>query len=253
MIAIIPCAGKGTRRYPETRDKPKILLRHEGYPIIEHILCPICESNRFSKIVFVLNPQTGHQIMDYLRVHWIRHRSKNKPKVEFIWQNKPLGFGHAVLQAKRKVLPWYKWNERVLIHTDDAIISPHNGHPNRSRLIQSITRDKDSRLGTCYKSDVKNYGVAITEGDVVKSVLEKPDWLRDGLALTGMYYITNSRLMFRYLKRLCKTPNAKFKGEYQFTDVLQMMIDKGEHFWSYEQQWIDLGSNTFGGGERYFV
>ena len=55
MIAIIPCAGRGTRRRPETEHTPKILLEHEGQPLIEHIVRPIDESGRFDKIVFVLS------------------------------------------------------------------------------------------------------------------------------------------------------------------------------------------------------
>ena len=37
LIAIIPCAGRGTRRLPDTQHRPKILLEHEGEPLFEHV------------------------------------------------------------------------------------------------------------------------------------------------------------------------------------------------------------------------
>ena len=89
MICIIPCAGKGTRRRPETKFTPKILL---GYPNplaplvrvdqgrvivrgdkgwvmrpIEHIARPIDASGCFERIVFVLSPKHGNQVIDYIR------------------------------------------------------------------------------------------------------------------------------------------------------------------------------------------
>ena len=97
MIAIITCAGKGTRRRPDTNYMPKILLTHQGDPLIEHIVRPIDASECFERIVFVLSLKHGNQVIDYLR------RNPLETPVKFVWQHEPLGFGHAVLQARDEV------------------------------------------------------------------------------------------------------------------------------------------------------
>ena len=137
MIAIIPCAGRGTRRKPDTNYKPKILVEYpnppsppcqggiteenlggtKGEPLFEHVVRPIDMSERFEKLVFVLSPRTGNQIIDYVR------RNPLETPHKFVWQNEPLGFGHAVLQAKEEVFSWRRRNPPVLVHTDDAVNS----------------------------------------------------------------------------------------------------------------------------------
>ncbi|MYE91211.1 hypothetical protein F4X33_19680, partial [Candidatus Poribacteria bacterium] len=123
MIAIIPCAGRGTRRRPDTEHTPKILLEHEGQPLIEHIVRPIDESGRFDKIVFVLSLKHGQKVIDHV------HRSFLDTPVAYVWQDAPLGFGHAVLQAREEVFTPLSFpplaggllGVAVQIHTDDAV------------------------------------------------------------------------------------------------------------------------------------
>ena len=91
MIAIITCAGKGTRRHPDTNYTPKILLEYQGDPLIEHIARPIDMSERFEKLVFVLSLKHGQKVIDYVRRHPF------ETPVQFVWQPEPLGFGHAVV------------------------------------------------------------------------------------------------------------------------------------------------------------
>ena len=251
MIAIIPCAGLGTRRRPDTVHTPKILLEHQGQPLIEHIVRPIDALGNCEKIVFVLGGKMkselaghGQKVIDYVRRHPF------EAPVKFVWQPEPLGFGHAVLQARGEVFtpfifppcPLFPlappqavgkasragagglrgvWNPPVLIHTDDAVNTHKNGERN---LIQDITAQSVSQIGVQWRGNVRNYGMAITQGDgsFIERLVEKPYWDEGGLALTGIYYIRESRRLFRYLNRLVKT-GRRLGGEYQFTHALQMM------------------------------
>ena len=247
MIAIIPCAGKGTRRRPDTAYTPKILLEYEGQPLIEHIVHPIDESGKFEKIVLVLSPKHGQKVIDYVRRHPF------ETPVKFVWQPEPLGFGHAVLQARDEVFSFHKWNPPVLIHTDDAV----NTHINPEKdLIEDITAQSVSQIGVQWRGNVKNYGMAIVEdyiapghaprpnaprsGVRVERLVEKPYWDEGGLALTGIYYVRESRRMFRCLNKLVKM-GRQLGGEYQFTHALQMMIDAGTPFQTYYHDWVDCG------------
>lgn len=267
MIAIIPCAGRGTRRRPDTEHTPKILLEHvehpeeigEGQPLIEHIVRPIDESGRFEKIVFVLSLKHGQKIIDHV------HRSFLDTPVKFVWQDAPLGFGHAVLQAQEEVFGLRKWNSwsrngpPVLIHTDDAV----NRHcVEGMSLIGAITSKKESQIGVQWRGNVKNYGMAIVsypEGHLprtnsptpgrVERLVEKPYWDEGGLAMTGIYYIRESRRLFRCLNRLVNSGRC-LGGEYQFTHALQMLVDQGVPFQTYYHEWIDCGNTEKRENER---
>ena len=259
MIAIITCAGKGTRRRPDTEHTPKILLEHEGQPLIEHIVRPIDESGRFDKIVFVLSLKHGQKVIDHV------HRSFLDTPVAYVWQDAPLGFGHAVLQAREEVvgrlegwkigrppflpLPFFR-SPPVLIHTDDAV----NRHcVDGMSLINAITSKKESQIGVQWRGNVKNYGMAIVsypEGHLprtnsptpgrVERLVEKPYWDEGGLAMTGIYYIRESRRLFRCLNKVVKSGRV-VNGEYQLTTALQLMIDADLKFETLYHSWTDCG------------
>ena len=256
MIAIITCAGRGTRRRPETTHTPKILLEYAEQPLIEHIVRPIDESGRFEKIVLVLSLKHGQQVIDYVRRHPF------ETPVKFVWQQEPLGFGHAVLQAREEVFSFRKWNPPVLIHTDDAVNTQEreNGktgkRENEKNLIASITASDVSQVGVQWRGNVKNYGMAIVEDYValghaprphiaksgvrVERLVEKPYWDEGGLAMTGIYYVRESRRLFRCLNRLVQMGRC-LGGEYQFTHALQMMISDGTTFKTLYHNWTDCG------------
>ena len=299
MIAIIPCAGKGTRRRPDTEHKPKILLEYPNppsppcqggmkrEPLFEHIVRPIDMSERFEKLVFVLSPRTGHQIIDYIR------RNPLETPHAFVWQNEPLGFGHAVLQAREEVFSFRKWNplrsvspRPVLIATDDGVRNPANPDKPSFDLIREMTGSSTSTLGVQWRGDVKNHGMVIVrEGGearrrgsveargregveawkrgseeareknshthhvaptqtqpVVERLIEKPYWDEGGLVMTGLYYVRESRRLFRCLNKLVKSGRC-LGGEYQFTHALQMMLDQGTPFVTHYHEWEDCGKN----------
>ena len=254
MIAIIPCAGKGTRRRPDTNFTPKILLDYQGKPLIEHIVRPIDESGRFEKIVLVLSPKHGQQVIDYINQNPFETPVcfvPFKTPVSFVWQNEPLGFGHAVLQARDEVFSFRKWNPSVLIHTDDAVNTPVNPDQTQVEMIQGIVAQSTSTLGVQWRGNVKNYGMAIVsypEGHTprpnstspgrVERLVEKPYWDEGGLAMTGIYYVRESRRLFRCLNKLVQTGRC-LGGEYQFTHALQMMIDAGTAFRTHYHEWVD--------------
>ena len=269
MIAIIPCAGRRTRRLPDTAHTPKILLEYAEKPLIEHIVRPIDESGKFEKIVLVLSLKHGQQVIDYIRRHPF------ETPVKFVWQPEPLGFGHAVLQARGEVFAFHKWNPPVLIHTDDAV----NTHMNLEKdLIGDITVQSVSQIGVQWRGNVRNYGMALVEDYIapghaprpnaprsrvgVERLVEKPTpltrgedkrerlplsfpsyqrgWDEGGLAMTGVYYVRESRRLFRCLNKLVKT-GRQLGGEFQFTHALQMMIDVGTPFQTYYHDWVDCG------------
>ena len=331
MIAIIPCAGKGTRRLPDTEHKPKILLEYpnppsppcqggtkeenlggmkgerqggmKGDPLIEHIVRPIDASDCFERIVFVVGPKHGQRIIDY-----VRHNPFETP-VKFVWQNEPLGFGHAVLQAREEVFSFRKWNplrsvspRPVLIATDDGVRNPADPDKPSFDLIREMVGSSTSTLGVKWVGNVRQHGMVIvrengearrrgsegarktlgaghlprpnspsekarergSEGTwgrggveasktthtlaptqtqpLVERLIEKPYWDEGGLVMTGLYYVRESRRLFRCLNKLVKSRRC-LGGEFQFTHALQMMIDAGTEFKTHYHEWEDCGGH----------
>lgn len=257
MIAIIPCAGKGKRRAPDTDYKPKILLEHQGEPLIEHIVRPIDDSGLFEKIVFVVSPRQRHGEMIY---DYTQEKPFSTP-IAWSRQNEPLGFGHAVLQAKAEIFSWRRRNPPVLVVTDDAINSPVIPAQPRTKLIKDITKAKTSTLGVQWRGNVRDYGMVVLEEArtavrnsekpnhlprvnspalQIARLVEKPYWDEGGLALTGIYFIRESRRLFRCLTQLVRSGRC-LGAEYQFTHALQMMIDQGTEFRTRYHEWVDAG------------
>ena len=266
MICIIPCAGKGTRRAPDTNHMPKILLEHQGDPLFEHIVRPIDASDCFERIVFIVNPKHGQRIIDY-----VRHNPLETP-VRFVWQNEPLGFGHAVFQAREEVFSFRKWNPPVLIATDDGVRNPADPDKPSFDLIREMTGGSTSMLGVKWVGNVRQHGMVVTgevwerrsegarekpehlprpnspaekakpgrNGVRVERLIEKPYWDEGGLVLTGLYYVRESRRLFRCLNKVVKTGRC-LGGEYQLTHALQLMIDAGTEFRTHYHSWVDCG------------
>ena len=257
MIAIIPCAGKGTRRLPETKFTPKILLDYQGDPLIEHIVRPIDASECFERIVFVLSPKHGNQVIDYLR------RNPLETPVGFVWQNEPLGFGHAVLQAREEVFSFRKWNPPVLIATDDGVRNPADPDKPSFDLIREMTGSATSTLGVKWVGNVRQHGMVICGENrktgkrenekaghlprpnspaqvEVERLIEKPYWDEGGFVLTGLYYVRESWRLFRNLNKLVKSGRC-LGGEFQLTHALQMMLDQGTPFVTHYHEWVDCG------------
>jgi glucose-1-phosphate thymidylyltransferase len=89
--------------------------------------------------------------------------------------------------------------------------------------------------------DPSRFGVAVCENEKIIKLIEKPKELISKLALVGLYYITNARALEDSLNELVNK-KIKTRGEYQLTDALQIMIDKGESITTFQVEgWYDCG------------
>jgi glucose-1-phosphate thymidylyltransferase len=220
MIAIIPAAGIGTRLRPHTYTLPKALLYVAGRPIISHILDDVKKLDVSSLVVIV--GYKGELVEEYVSKEY----SELEPK--FVHQEKREGIGHAVHLARGVA----DTGEPVLIILGDTIV--------RTDLAK-ITALETNALGVKEVEDPRRFGVCeIKEGRIVKLV-EKPKDPPSNLALVGLYYLRDSALLFRALAEQIDA-DARNRGEYQITDALQMMIDRGAAFAPFAiGDWFDCG------------
>jgi len=219
MRAIIPVAGFGTRLKPHTLTQPKVLLNVGGKPIVAHIIDKLLEEN-VAEATFIVG-YLGERIEEYI--------SQTYPqlKAEYVEQKELLGLGHAIYQAA----PTFN-NDEILIILGDTVFDVD---------LSQIAKLDTSSLGVKEVEDPRRFGVAELEGGFISKLIEKPEKPTTNLALVGLYYLKDSSLLTESIEELMKK-DIKTKNEYQLTDALQLMIEKGEKFKTFPVDgWYDCG------------
>lgn len=203
MRAIIPVAGFGKRLKPHTYTLPKVLLNVGGKPILGHILDKLVEENIF-KATFIIG-HLGDKIKEFVE--------KEYPliKADFVEQKEMLGLGHAIYMA----IPTFDEKE-IFIILGDTVFDVE---------LKKVFSEKQTALGVKQVEDPSRFGVAITEGDRIIKLVEKPKTLVSKLALVGLYYISDSKMFAECLEELINK-DIRTNNELQLTDALQIMIDK---------------------------
>lgn len=219
MKAIIPVAGVGTRLRPHTFSQPKVLLNVAGKPILGHIMDKLTGSGIDEAIVIV--GYLGDMIESYLREHY-------DIRLTFVNQQERLGLAHAIWMCREHVHD----NEPVFIILGDTIFDVE---------LSGILNSPTSTLGVREVDDPSRFGIAITSNGNIVKLVEKPNEPVGNLAIVGLYYIRNSETLFACIDTLI-SKNIRTKGEYQLTDALQMMLEKGEPLTTFPvNNWYDCG------------
>jgi glucose-1-phosphate thymidylyltransferase len=218
MRAIIPVAGFGTRLRPHTYTLPKVLLNVAGKPIISHIIDKIIEDG-FDHATIIVG-QMGDKIRDYLVSHF-------DIKFDFIEQREQKGLAHAISLAAQTFS-----SEPILIILGDTIFDVD---------LKPVVKEKHTSLGVKQVEDPRRFGVVELENGFAHKLIEKPENPTSNLAIVGLYWITNPKLLEQCIKDLFKQ-DKKTKGEYQLTDALQLMIERGEKIKTFNVEgWYDCG------------
>ena len=221
MKAVIPVAGVGTRLRPHTYALPKVLLNVAGKPILAHILDELVEYGITEATII-----TGY--MGDLIENFVTHRYTNL-KVDFVEQSQMLGLGHAIWTGKET----YKENDELLIILGDTIFDVD---------LQNAITGGFSSIGVKKVEDPRRFGVVLLDANnLISKFVEKPAEPISNLAIVGMYYIKRAKKLVDALDTLI-TENIKTKNEYQLTDALQIMLEKGEKFNTFlVEGWYDCG------------
>ena len=188
--AIIPLAGLGTRLLPLTSVFPKELLPINGKPGIEYII-EECISAGIKEIIFIISKKkkliNKYFYNDSFYKKVIKEKKdkrilieynkilKFRKKIKFVYQNKPLGTGNAVLKTKKLIKDKYF----LMLLPDDLIINN-----NVSKDMIKIHKKKNACVMASMKVNKKNvsrwgiYSVK-TKLDknnfIIKDVIEKPN------------------------------------------------------------------------------
>jgi glucose-1-phosphate thymidylyltransferase len=218
LRVVIPAAGGGTRLKPHTNTLPKVLLPVAGKPILGHIVDLVAEVNP-QEVIVVVGAQ-GELIEEYLRDAF-------KLNFRFAVQSEPKGLGHAVAQARDSA---YGFPTLVLL--GDTILDLDLSHAVAGGNL----------LGVRVVDDPRRFGVVELKNGIVASVVEKPAEPKSNLAIVGVYYFEDSRPLFDALEENIRL-DRKTRGEYQLTDALQLMVQRGVAIKPLTvEHWLDCGT-----------
>jgi glucose-1-phosphate thymidylyltransferase len=222
MRAIIPVAGIGTRLRPHTFTTPKVLLNVADKPILAHLLDSLMKIGVNKSTI--ITGYMGDSIIDFVT------KSYPDMEVNFIHQEETLGLGHAIWTAKDTFQ-----DEPLIIILGDTIFDVD---------LNFIFNAKESSIGVKFVEDPRRFGVVIlNEDNKIEKLIEKPQEPISNLAIVGLYFIKNSKLLEESLSEIIEK-NIRTKNEYQLTDALQIMLDKGEVFTTFPVEgWYDCGKS----------
>jgi glucose-1-phosphate thymidylyltransferase len=219
MRAVIPVAGVGSRLRPHTYSIPKVLLNVAGKPIIGHILDRLVE-NGIDEATIIIG-YLGDKIKEYVE-------SNYRMRLDFIEQEERQGLGQAIYSARATF-----GSEPILIILGDTIFDFD---------LSELLRSEHSAIGLKEVKDPRRFGVAALQNGYVEKLLEKPEKPPTNLAVVGLYYIKNPRVLIDSLGDII-TRGIRTKGEFQLTDALQLMIERGQKIKPFTVDgWYDCGN-----------
>lgn len=221
MKIVLPVAGNGLRLRPYTENVPKCLLPVAGKTILDWIVEDSL-SLKPTETIFI----TGYKaeaVDNFLtkRPAWGKTRT--------VVQSNPQGLGEAISLA----LPFVDDDEPLLIILGDTLFEAD----------LSILKNVDENILYTFKvEDPRRFGVAVTDGSGrITRLVEKPQEFVSDEAIVGIYYIKDTKVLKLCLKFLMDN-NIRTKNEFQLTDALEMMLEKGCNFRTAPvQKWLDCG------------
>jgi glucose-1-phosphate thymidylyltransferase len=219
MKVIIPVAGVGTRLRPHTYSVPKVLLSVAGKPMLAHILDAVQALK--PKEVIVIIGFLGDQIAEYVNKNY-------KFNCKYIVQKELKGLGYAINMASSEMDD----AEPVLIILGDTVFEAD---------LLPVVKGSFDALGVKKVTDPRRFGIVEMKGRFVRKLIEKPEQPTSNLAAVGLYYIKNTGMLKECLGEVVQK-GIMTKNEYQLTDALQLMIDRGVKFRTFNVTgWYDCG------------
>ena len=201
--AVVLAAGEGTRLRPLTENRPKPMLSAGNRPILEHVLDALVEAGIEQLVVVVGYRRTRvqeHFGPDYRGV-----------PIEYAIQEKQLGSGHALLQARDATA-----DPMVVVNGDCVIESG----PVEEVIERFEAGDGSPVMAVLERDDAHEYGgVRLDDGEIT-TLVEKPAPGEFRLINAGIYAFEAS--VFDAIEGTHR--NA---GELVLTDTIGKLMDGG--------------------------
>ncbi len=222
MKGVVLAAGKGSRLYPVTHITPKPLLPMANRTTLFYVFDRMKEMG-ITDICLVVGENEPHMKAA------LGDGSALGINLTYVRQTEPKGLAHAVGFAEEFVA-----GDDFCLYLGDAVYD--------SNLLAYAEQFKASGAANLNLvqpvEDPRRYGVANTVGDRIVKLVEKPQNPESNLAMAGVYFFGPQ--LWEVLPTL--PPSAR--GEYEITDAIQTLIDRGETVIAgiYNGKWFDTGT-----------
>jgi len=214
LKAIILAAGEGSRMRPLTYTRPKVMLPVANKPILEHLLVEANQAG-IREFIFIVG-YCDEQVRGYFG-----KGEKWGVNIAYCDQRKQLGTADALKMAEGLI------DGNFLVMNGDIIANQKD--------IKTLAGKSDNTLSVIEVGDTTDLGMVELSKDKVVRIYEKVKKPPSRTANAGVYLFTPE--IFSAISMTSKSP----RGEYEITDSLQLMMDKGHHV-SYQKidYWLDL-------------
>ncbi len=194
MKAVVLAAGKGTRMQPLTMTRSKGMIPIANKPVLAWTV----EFLEFCDEILLVVSRSQQDILDYF---------SGNEKVKFIFQDKPLGTGHALLQAEGLVGGTF-----IAMYGDDLYGKEDIRKFGHLEAITMASKASD-------RPEI--YGVLELRDGFVAGIEEKPEKPKSEFVNCGIFLFDER--IFSALKRIPLSP----RGEYELTDALKLLTQEG--------------------------
>lgn len=217
-------AGIGSRLRPHTLTIPKPLTLLAGKPIVQRLVEDIVKvvDQKVDEIAFVIGPSfpkdTTEKLMQIAK-------SLNAIGKVFV-QEQALGTAHAIQCAKESL------NGPCVVAFADTLF--------KADFI--LDANTDGAIWVKQVDEPSAYGVVKLKDGIITDFVEKPQKFVSDLAIIGIYYFNKGEILRDEIQYLLDN-NIKEKGEFQLTNALENMKQKGMKFVpGTVSDWMDCGN-----------
>ncbi len=217
-------AGMGKRMRPHTLTIPKPLIPLAGKAIVHHLMEDIVKvcPEKVDEIAYVVG-RFGKDVENQL----VQIAQSLGAKGSIYYQDEALGTGHAILCAKPAL------KGKVIIAFADTLF----------RTDANIDEKNDGTIWVKQIEDPRQFGVVkVDKNNVITDFVEKPQEFVSDLAIIGIYYFKDGENLSSELQYLIDN-NVKDKGEFQLTNAMENMKNKGKKLVPGKVlEWLDCGN-----------
>ncbi|AKD02422.1 sugar phosphate nucleotidyltransferase [Pontibacter korlensis] len=226
MRIIIPMAGMGKRMRPHTLTVPKPLIPIAGKPIVQRLvedIAKVCHEP-IEEVAFIIG-HFGEQVEKDLK----EIATQVGAKGTIVYQEEALGTAHAILCAKESL------EGKVVVAFADTLFNADF----------QLDTNADGTIWVQRVEDPRPFGVIkLNENNEITDFVEKPQEFISDLAIIGIYYFRDGAYLRDELQYLLDN-DIKDKGEYQLTNALENMKNKGTKFIpAVISEWLDCGNKN---------
>jgi glucose-1-phosphate thymidylyltransferase len=219
-------AGMGKRMRPHTLTVPKPLIPVAGKPIVQHLVEDIAAMCRekIDEVAFIIGnfgEATEKKLLEIAES--IGARGK------IFYQEEALGTAHAVHCAKECL------NGNIIVAFADTIF----------RADFQLDTSKDGVIWVSKVDNPQQFGVVkLDQDNHIQEFVEKPSEFVSDLAIIGIYYFRDGLNLCKEIEYLMDNGIME-KGEYQLTNALENMKNKGLKFQPGKvDEWLDCGNKS---------